>query len=191
MAVDGLLLELGDYDAPDAAAGAARDAVVALLEGAGVAALARSHHAPGHVTASGWVVDEGGERVLLVWHRFLQRWLQPGGHVDPNDVSVRDAALREVREETGLEGEIVGGVVHVDVHVIPANDAKGEPEHLHHDVRWIVRVRGDAPRAGDDVELARWFRWSEIAGLDTDDSVRVLADLARSRLSSGSRGPRG
>lgn len=50
-------------------------------------------------TASGFVVDDG--RVLLVRHAKLGRWLQPGGHIEPRETP-DEAAIREVREETGV-----------------------------------------------------------------------------------------
>ena len=45
---------------------------------------------------------EIGQRVLLVHHARLDRWLLPGGHVEPEDGCVEDAARREVIEETGV-----------------------------------------------------------------------------------------
>src|SRR6266540_3835261 len=60
--------------------------------------------AEGHLTASALVVSATGERVLLLHHRKLDRWLQPGGHGDPGETSGEQVALREAHEETGLPG---------------------------------------------------------------------------------------
>src|SRR5437899_1599903 len=60
--------------------------------------------AEGHLTASALVVSATGERVLLLHHRKLDRWLQPGGHGDPGETSGEQVALREAHEETGLAG---------------------------------------------------------------------------------------
>lgn len=160
-------------------ASASRDAVVAFLDAYGEAGLDRAHHDPGHVTASALVVDSAGGRVLLVLHRFLGCWLQPGGHVDAHDASVLHAALREVREETGLVTHAVGGPLHVDVHRIPARPLRAEPSHLHLDVRWLVRASAEVPQAGDDAAEARWFRWEDVSSIDTDDSVRALVEAGR------------
>ncbi|NQV07849.1 NUDIX domain-containing protein, partial [bacterium] len=62
----------------------------------------RSGFSPGHLTASGFVVDTSGTRVLLIHHGIIDAWLQPGGHVDPEDPDAVSGALREIAEETGV-----------------------------------------------------------------------------------------
>src|SRR5438874_640528 len=57
-----------------------------------------------HFTVSGFLIIEG--RTALHWHRKLQIWLPPGGHIDP-DEDMAQAVVREVREETGISAEIV------------------------------------------------------------------------------------
>ncbi len=112
-----------------------------------------SRDQPGaHFTASALVVDPARERTLLVRHRKLGRWLQPGGHVEPGDASLLEAALREAREETGLAVEPAAAVpLDVDVHEIPARN--GTPAHLHLDVRFLLVADGDP--AGE--EPAEWL----------------------------------
>src|SRR5438309_7839913 len=56
----------------------------------------------GHITCTGLVLAPDGERLLLVHHRRLDRWLLPGGHVEAEDAEIWDAARREVVEETGV-----------------------------------------------------------------------------------------
>lgn len=98
----------------------------------------------GHVTASGLVLCDG--KLLLIFHKKLQRYLQPGGHLE-NDLTLLDAAQREVLEETGLAttpfdvGE--NGVItpiHVDIHTIPYNEKKSEPEHMHYDCMFLLKM---------------------------------------------------
>ncbi len=57
-----------------------------------------------HYTATGFVVHEG--KTLLLWHRKLQQWMPPGGHLLPDEDPVT-GVLREVREETGLTVELL------------------------------------------------------------------------------------
>jgi 8-oxo-dGTP pyrophosphatase MutT (NUDIX family) len=58
-----------------------------------------------HFTATAFVFD-ASMRVLLVFHKKIQTWLPPGGHMDPNETP-EETAIREVKEETGLDIEIV------------------------------------------------------------------------------------
>lgn len=110
---------------------------------------------PVHVTASAIVVGERG--VVLHLHKRLGLWLQPGGHIEPGETPA-EGALREAREETGLDvAHPAGGprLVHVDVHPGP----KG---HTHLDVRFLIEAGNDepAPAAGESPD-ARWFGWEE------------------------------
>ena len=56
----------------------------------------------GHLTAGALIVSRQTGCVLLLKHKQLGKWLQPGGHVEASDASVLDAAFREAREETGI-----------------------------------------------------------------------------------------
>ena len=124
-----------------------------------------------HFTASAFVVDEACERVCLVAHAKLGRLLQPGGHIEPTDLSLEAAALREAREETQLELELHATAPRpfdLDVHEIP--ERPGEPAHLHLDVRYLVVGRGEP------CEGAAWYALGE----GGDESVDRLARKALS-----------
>lgn len=167
------------------ASGEAIERVRALLaQGPGV--VWRSHFVPGHVTASALVVDRSGEHLLLIRHRFLGLWLQPGGHFEAEDASLVDAARREVIEETGVElGEVVAPLAHIDVHGVPANPKRGEPAHEHHDLRVLFRARSFSLEERAEVAGVRWVPWAEIEQIDTDASVREAARVARGLLRAG------
>lgn len=139
---------------------------------------------PAHFTGSAVVVDPRGERVVLVLHAKLQRWLQPGGHADEADGGVMEStALREAREETGLEVSLHPGAprpLDVDVHVIPAR--KSEPEHRHLDVRYLVVAANPAALAHDPGEShgAQWLTWDEaLARADEAPLIRLLQKARR------------
>lgn len=171
-----LLLALEPADAAEAAH---RDALVALSHAPGDP-FARDHWTPGHFTASAFVLAPEGSEVLLIHHGKLHRWLQPGGHVDPDDVDVVAAARREVAEETGLvDVDVVGdGLLDVDVHVIPPR--KADPEHRHFDVRVLLRARTRAFVAGSDAKDARWVALDAITVEESDESVlRAVRKIRR------------
>jgi len=122
---------------------------------------------PTHVTGSAIVLGSDG-RILLHRHKRLGIWLQPGGHVDPEE-TCEQAALREVAEETGLEATLAGDApLHVDVH-------EGPRGHVHLDVRWLVHVPAGAtpaPAAGESQDVT-WFGAAE--ALDRTDLAAANA----------------
>ncbi|MEZ6184493.1 MAG: NUDIX domain-containing protein [Planctomycetota bacterium] len=138
---DALLDLLQDHVAADADEATDLARIRALiLESA--APTSRDQFAPGHLTASAVLVDPARERTLLIKHRKLGLWLQPGGHFEPDEVVPAAAALREVQEETGLAGRALE-LLDVDVHAIPAR--KQDPAHEHFDLRFLVEVPLAAP----------------------------------------------
>jgi 8-oxo-dGTP pyrophosphatase MutT (NUDIX family) len=128
-----------------------------------------------HFTASAAVVDAAGRRTCLIEHPKLGRRLQPGGHHEPDDPSPPQAALREAREETGLEVRLhpwAPRPFDVDIHEIPAFG--DEPAHLHLDLRYLVVGEGEP---GED---AAWYGWDEaLAGADEDALRRLLGKARR------------
>jgi len=131
--------------------------------------------AEGHLTGSAFVLTADGARVLLLHHRKLDRWLQPGGHADPGEASGEAVALREAREETGLDDLRVHPSaprpLDVDVHEIPARP--GEPAHAHLDLRYLVVAgTGALTRAQEEASDLRWFGWDELTPLGLDPGLR-------------------
>jgi ADP-ribose pyrophosphatase YjhB (NUDIX family) len=161
---------LGHFAPADARETEFKARMLQLLENG--AAFSRANYAPGHFTASAFVVAEPEQHLLLIYHGKLQRWLQPGGHIEARDGSAVAAALREVREETGLAlpAPEHAALFDLDIHTIPAN--KTQPEHLHFDVRFLFRTRVSAAAAGSDALAARWVPIAEVPELESDESVR-------------------
>ncbi|GAA0952927.1 NUDIX hydrolase [Nonomuraea longicatena] len=136
---------------------------------------------PLHVTCSAAVIDAAG-RVLMIHHRALDRWLLPGGHVEPEDRSLYGAALRELEEETGMPWQhAVSPPAHdiapvdVDVHEIPANPAKGEPEHLHADFRFAFWAK-DTEISIQAEEIVA-YAWRPVSDLPTPHLVTRVAAI--------------
>lgn len=132
------------------------------------APASRSSFDPGHLTASGIVLDAEREHVLLVHHKRLERWLQPGGHIEASDTSLLAASRREVLEETGadLDPSFVPELIGMDVHEIPA--ARGEPAHLHHDVLFVFSTLSRRHRISEESNALCWAPVAKIEDYDPD-----------------------
>ena len=121
----------------------------------------------GHITGSAWIVSPDRQQVVLIHHRKLDRWLQPGGHAD-GDPDVAAVALREAQEETGLQSVklLSPAIFDVDVHLIPA---KGEvPAHYHYDIRFLFEA--DSSEAFQHTQETKDIKWVEI------DKVPIFTD---------------
>lgn len=145
-------------------------------------------HAAGHVTGSAWLLNHDGTKVLLTHHRKLGQWLQLGGHCD-GDANVLRVALREAREESGVDDiePLNEAVFDVDVHPIPPH---GEtPAHDHYDIRFLLRMStpdGESRiRVSDESHALAWFSRSELDELPVDDSVRRMSRKWLSGLTTG------
>jgi len=178
------LLELAPADAEEAGD---RDQIVAFV---------RRHERPfdraireGHLTGSAITVSADGSRVLLLHHRKLDRWLQPGGHGDPGETTGEQVALREALEESGIEGLALHPraprPLDVDVHDIPARGS--EPAHQHLDLRYLVVAPASARLRPELAELneIRWVAWDETEPLGPDHGLRRALGKARALVGRG------
>jgi len=156
------------HDLSDGEALKSLDLILMLLE-CSPAPFSREQFTPGHITTSGLVLSPDGERLLVVHHRRLGRWLLPGGHVEDSDATIDVAAAREVLEETGIavtDGHLGGA----DVHGIPA---KGhEPYHLHHDLLFTFRATSEEVQVSHESHAVAWRRPDEFDRYGIPDNVR-------------------
>jgi 8-oxo-dGTP pyrophosphatase MutT (NUDIX family) len=140
------------------------------------------------VTGSALVVHPPTARVLLRWHDRLGGWFQVGGHADPGETDPFVTAVREGREETGLEDLVAWpgpDPVIEQLVAVPVPAAKGEPDHEHLDVRYLLStvtpgaIRPEKPGAD--------LQWLEVAAaLDlVEDNLKVLVRRVADHLAAG------
>ncbi len=135
--------------------------------------------ASGHLTGSAFVVNPTHTHTLLLHHAKLNRWVQPGGHLDDSDASPAAGALREAVEETGINGLVLasGALFDVDVHVIPRR-TKGtidEPAHLHHDARFLIIADGKGVKISTESLDFRWVALDALAGGNHESGLVRMA----------------
>jgi 8-oxo-dGTP pyrophosphatase MutT (NUDIX family) len=135
--------------------------------------FSRAEFAPGHVTASAFILNQARDSVLLILHAKLRLWLQPGGHVEAADDDVLCAAQREVREEVGLDDLqlLPPGLFDVDVHRIPPHGS--QPAHEHFDVRFLFAAQNTAAVAGSDADAVRWVRVADLLHAEPQNASRA------------------
>jgi 8-oxo-dGTP pyrophosphatase MutT (NUDIX family) len=136
-------------------------------------------HMPGHLTGSAWVLSPDGGSVLLLHHRKLDRWLQPGGHAD-GEGDLAAVAVRELREETGISGvPVYPEIFDIDIHDIPA---RGDiPEHQHFDVRFCIVPSVHAePRNNHESHGVVWQPLDRVDDLTREESIRRMVEKSRS-----------
>lgn len=132
-------------------------------------------------TATTFVVDH--ERTLLLHHRKLDRWFPPGGHIEPDELP-HEAALREVREETGLEAVLLQqGAQLGHVPVLPQPFCMLletiAPDHQHIDLIYFARVTGGSLNHAEREALAaRWVTWEELDDPEIAEDIRELGRRA-------------
>lgn len=140
-----------------------------------------------HVTASAWVLNPRRDATLLVLHRKLDQWFQPGGHAD-RDEDVRRVALKECCEETGIPVSHIHvlspEVFDIDIHRIPAT--RHEPEHEHLDIRFAVEIDDTLPLTGNEESYElRWVPLRDVVLFNRERSLHrlvVKSALWRRRL---------
>lgn len=120
----------------------------------------------GHGTGAAVILSPDRTKILLIHHKLLDKWMQPGGHWDPEDPNPWTVAEREAEEETGvkiaealhIDPDRIHIPLDIDTHHIPANPKKDEPEHYHHDFRYtFVAANEDVTAQENEVNEAAWI----------------------------------
>jgi 8-oxo-dGTP pyrophosphatase MutT (NUDIX family) len=155
----------------------AREELSVALFAAIVPGLARPFDedgGPTHVTSSAVIVGSLG--VILLKHKRLGIWIQPGGHLEPEE-DLPSGAMREATEETGLVLSHPDGgprMVHVDVHA-------GGRGHIHLDLRWLLVGSGDPNPPADESQDVGWFDLATATSMTDPGLAGLLRSMGGTR----------
>lgn len=178
------ILALQSHQPLDATEAGHLERILAHLASPGCSLLRANQE--GHLTASAWVINQAGTHALLLQHAGLGRFLQPGGHVDPEDESLFAAASRETREEAGLCELIPLSTApfDVDAHAIPESQKKNEPAHIHYDIRFAFRLPASVSEEVSINAESKGYQWVDLlAAAQSEDAS--LSRMARKSLAFG------
>jgi len=134
---------------------------------------------PAHLTAGALVLSHDRRHVLLNLHRKAGRWFHFGGHLEPADVTLAGAALREATEESGVRGLVVEAEpLHLSRHVVEFCDPRGPVDHL--DVRFLALLGSEVePVASEESLDVRWWPVGELPTEETDMVEMIELALQR------------
>lgn len=136
----------------------------------------------GHIVAGGFIYSKNDKKFLMVYHRDLDMYLYPGGHMNINDVNPLEAAIREVKEETGINdlkcvNINIDTLTPLDIHIhkIGYNERLKLPEHLHFDFRYLFVIDSIQEVKIDEEELAN-YQWVDMNYLKNNTHLGHVLD---------------
>jgi len=134
----------------------------------------------GHITGSAWILNETEDQVLLIHHKKLNLWLQPGGHYDTADRTIIETARRETIEETGLKSVILLSkkLFDLDVHLIP--ERKDIPAHYHYDFRFLFKAQDQS--LNPDFAEVNAIKWVPLKQVIEDNEYQSLKQMAQKTI---------
>ena len=126
-----------------------------------------------HMTASAWVVNPRRDKVLMVYHRLYDSWSWTGGHAD-GETDLLAVALREVREETGVQKvqPVSPEIYSLEVLTVDGHEKHGAyvPSHLHMNVTYLLEADESEDLRICEAENSgvRWFGLEEALAASTE-----------------------
>lgn len=134
----------------------------------------------GHLCGSSWIVDSKEEKALLIHHPKLKKWMQPGGHLEENEIPY-ETAIRELKEETNININNVRNkkeiLIDAGIHEFKHSS---KPEHIHYDLRYYFDVNSKKVniKSEEGVEI-KWVKFQDIPDLDMDGTLTRMVDYTK------------
>ena len=135
------------------------------------------NNAAGHLTASAWVVSPDRRQVLMAHHNLYNAWSWLGGHAD-GDRDLLAVALREVREESGLETvrPVSPDIYSLEILTVDGHEKRGiyVSSHLHLNVTYLLEADPAAPvrRKPDENSAVAWFGLEDAVAASSEPWMR-------------------
>jgi 8-oxo-dGTP pyrophosphatase MutT (NUDIX family) len=133
----------------------------------------------GHLTATAWIINFDQDKVLLHHHHSIDKWIQLGGHLEKNEL-IKEAALREAAEESGLNSLsfVNQKIFDLDVHKIPATNDKAE--HFHYDIRYLLEAdRSEELEKSRESLNLKWINLNKVTNYLSEESVLRMVRKTR------------
>ena len=126
--------------------------------------------------ASVFVVNPINHKLLLCHHKNFNRWVQPGGHIEKNEVP-EETALRETYEETGVRIKLIGErFPRVEDYIRPLEIQKnrGKDGGLHVDITYVgIPLSQDLVIEDEEIDRCEWFSYEELNDIDVFPDIKI------------------
>lgn len=126
-----------------------------------------------HITVSAWIMDRDRKKVLMAYHNLYQSWAWLGGHAD-GDADLKAVALKEIREESGLESVrfVTEDIFSLEILTVDGHEKRGSyvPSHLHLNVTYLLEADPELPlriKEDENSEIG-WIGVEEIERRSTE-----------------------
>ena len=142
-----------------------------------------------HFSASAWVVNPGRDRVLMLYHNIYKSWAWPGGHADGEE-DLLGVALREVREETGVEQvrPVTEQLYSLEILTVNAHVKRGKyvVPHLHLNLTYLLEADDSQKTRSkpDENSAVRWFDLDAAVDASTEPEMRVVYRKLNEKLAA-------
>ncbi len=115
-----------------------------------------------HMTASGWVLNEKKNKLLMAYHNLYDSWAWLGGHADGN-MDLLEVAIKEVKEESGVETvkAIFDDIYSLEILSVDGHFKNGEyvPTHVHLNITYLLQAdeKETVVSKEDENSAVGWF----------------------------------
>lgn len=126
-----------------------------------------------HMTASAWVINRDGTKVLMAYHKIYDSWSWTGGHAD-GETDLLSVAMREVTEETGVKNvlPVSEDIFSLEILTVDGHEKRGAyvPSHLHMNVTYLLSADDTEMLAirEDENSAVAWFTPEEALSASTE-----------------------